>query len=68
MIFSWSFGPGFRPEIGDIDEADEDYEDDEDDEGDEDELIKVIPWSRDKTYPVIKVIQWLKGYQVIKVI
>ena len=44
MIFSWSFGPGFQPEIGDIDEADEDYEDDEDDEGDEDELIKVIPW------------------------
>ena len=41
MIFSWSFGPGFRPEIGDIDEADEDYEDDE---GDEDELIKIIPW------------------------
>ena len=44
MIFSWSFGPGFWHEIGDIDEADEDYEDDEDDEGDEDELIKVIPW------------------------
>ena len=44
MIFSWSFGPGSRPEIGDIDEADEDYEDDEDDEGDEDELIKVIQW------------------------